>query len=143
MQEALAGGLFLRLPAGRSSAGCHPTLGRLTSHRFAVRRCRLGSDAAAWCVVGGVTVGWLKAGAVTTTTSRAAEVNNVVRMCIASQIEPWATGLLFPAIQYPCWGCYGRAGIVKVAERPGEIDRARAAQQLRKCICSTQACRQA
>jgi hypothetical protein len=38
--------------------------------------------------VGGVTVGWLKAGAVTTTTSRAAEVNNVVRMCIASQIEP-------------------------------------------------------
>jgi hypothetical protein len=89
-------------------------------------------------VVGGVTVGWVKTGAVTTTLNRAAEVNNVFRMCITSQIEPWATGLLFPAIQYPCWGCYGRAGIVKVAERPGEIDRARAAQQLRKCICSTQ-----
>ena len=80
--------------------------------------------------VGGVTVGWVKTGAVTTTLNRAAEVNNVFRMCITSQIEPWATGLLFPAIQYPCWGCYGRAGIVKVAERPGEIDRARAAQQL-------------
>jgi hypothetical protein len=80
--------------------------------------------------VGGVTVGWVKAGAVTTTPNRAAEVNNVVRMCITSQIGPWATGLLFPAIQYPCWGCYGRAGIVKVAE--GEIDRDRAAQRLRK-----------
>jgi hypothetical protein len=77
-------------------------------------------------------VGWVKTGAVTTTLTRAAEVNNVFRMCINSQIEPWATGLLFPAIQYPCWGCYERAGIVKVAERPGDIDRDRAAQQLRK-----------